>query len=172
VWSCEEWDFTHSLNPNTFKKLCVLSLSTKKGFHPNGAPLDSKKVFDAACYLDKTRYFLCRINSFQFLANPSRRHWTLARRVVKTTKESVVILRSELGGPVKNSPMLKAARNSEMLTFADIDFASYEDNKKNRSEACLFCNSMIFFGNQENQIASPEALQKLILLLRLRESQN
>jgi hypothetical protein len=69
----------------------------------------------------------------QFFSNPARRHWTLARRVVnylKTTQDSVLVLSSEQGGPVKYSQMLKAAGNSELLTFTDSDFASCEETKK------------------------------------------
>ena len=47
----------------------------------------------------------------QFFSNPARRHWTLARGVVnylKTTQDSVLFLSSEQGGPVTDSPMLKA----------------------------------------------------------------
>jgi hypothetical protein len=45
-------------------------------------------------------------------------HWLEAR------------FRSEQGGPVTNSPMLKAAGNSELLTFTDSDFASCEETRK------------------------------------------
>jgi hypothetical protein len=61
----------------------------------------------------------------QFFSNPARRHWTLAQSVVnslKTTQDYVLFLSSEQGGTVTNSPMLKAAGNSELLTFTDSDF--------------------------------------------------
>jgi hypothetical protein len=78
---------------------------------------------------------------FQLFSNPARRHWTLALRVVnylKTTQGSVLILSSEQGGPVNKSPMLKAAGNSELLTFTDSDFDSCEETRKSRSGACIF----------------------------------
>jgi len=65
--------------------------------------------------------------------NPARRHWTLARRVanyLKTTQDSVLFLSSQQGGPVTSSPMLKAAVNSELLTFTDSDFAFCEKTRK------------------------------------------
>jgi len=74
----------------------------------------------------------------QFFSKPGRRHWTLARGVVnyhKTTQDSVLFLSSEQGRPVKNTPMLKAAGNSELLTFTESDFASCEKTRKSKSGA-------------------------------------
>jgi hypothetical protein len=85
----------------------------------------------------------------QFFSNPARRHWTLARRVVnylKTTQDSVLFLNSKQGGPVTNSPMLKATGNSELLTFTDSDFASCEGTRKSTSRAFIFLrNSLIYW---------------------------
>jgi hypothetical protein len=94
----------------------------------------------------------------QFFSNPARRHWTLARRVVnylKTTQDSVLFLSSEQGGPVTDSPMLKAAGNSELLTFTDSDFASCEETRKSRSGACIFfCNSLIYWkSGKQNHVS-------------------
>ena len=94
----------------------------------------------------------------QFFSNPARRHWTLARRVVnylKTTQDSVLFLSSEQGGPVTDSPMLKAAGNSELLTFTDSDFASCEETRKSRSGACIFfCNSLVYWkSGKQNHVS-------------------
>ena len=96
--------------------------------------------FNAAYCLDEP-YISYAISISQFFSNPARRHWTLALRVVnylKTTQGSVLILSSEQGGPVNKSPMLKAAGNSELLTFTDSDFDSCEETRKSRSGACIF----------------------------------
>jgi len=94
----------------------------------------------------------------QFLSNPARRHWTLARRVVnyfKTTQDSVLFLSSEQVEPVTNSPMLKAAGNSELLTFTDSDFAFCEETRKSRSGACIFfCDSLIYWkSGKQNHVS-------------------
>jgi hypothetical protein len=91
-------------------------------------------------------------------SNPARRHWTLARRVVnfrKTTQDSVLFLISEQEGPVTNSPMLKATRNSELLTLSDSDFASCEETRKSRSGSCIFfCNSLIYWkSGKQNEVS-------------------
>jgi hypothetical protein len=94
----------------------------------------------------------------QFFSNPARRHWTLAQKVVKylkTTQDSVLFLSSEQGGLVMNSPMLKCAGNSELLTFTDSDFASCEETRKSRSGACIFfCNSLIYWkSGKQNHVS-------------------
>jgi hypothetical protein len=64
----------------------------------------------------------------QFFPSPARRHWTLARRVVKylkTTQDSVLF--------PTNSPIVKAVGNSEMLTFIDSEFSTSEETRKSRS---------------------------------------
>jgi len=45
-----------------------------------------------------------------------------------------------------NSPTLKAAGNSELLTFTDSYFSSCEETRKSRSGACIFLsNSLIYW---------------------------
>jgi hypothetical protein len=51
--------------------------------------------------------------------------------------------------------MLKAAGNSELLTFTDSDFASCEETRKSRFGACIFfCNSLIYWKSGEQDLVS------------------
>ena len=54
-----------------------------------------------------------------------------------------------------DSPMLKAAGNSELLTFTDSDFASCEETIKSRSRGCIFfCNSLIYWkSGKQNHVS-------------------
>jgi hypothetical protein len=54
-----------------------------------------------------------------------------------------------------NSPMLKAAGNSELLTFTDSDFASCKERRKSRSGAYIFFrNSLIYWkSGKQNQVS-------------------
>jgi len=140
----------HSLNASILKKSYELSPSTKKTRSASQwSPIElqdsfwnlkmknfiligpsSHRKFDASRYPDKTRYFIFHVNSFPILA---RTHRTLARRVVnyfKTTQDSVLSLISEQGGPVTNSPMLKAAGNSELLIYTDSDLLPMKKQEK------------------------------------------
>jgi hypothetical protein len=106
----------------------------------------------------------------KFFSNPARRHWTLARRVVnylKSSQDSVLFLSSEQGGPVTDSPMLKTAGNSELLTFTDSDFASCEETRKSRSGACIFfCNSLIHWkSGKQNHVSSSATEAEFYALL-------
>ena len=107
---------------------------------------------------------------FQFFSNPALRHWTLAERVVnyiKTTQDSVLFLSSDQGGPVTNSPMLKAARKSELLTFTDSDIAFCEEIRKSISGACIaFCNWLIYLkSGKQNHVLRSTAEAELYALL-------
>ena len=136
-WVCEEWDFTLSTPVYWRIRTHFLLPQRKQGLQPSGAPLDSKKASGIwRCNLlpgqDQIFHIPCQFFR-NFFPNPARRHWTLARRVanyLKTTQDSVLFLSSQQGGPVTSSPMLKAAVNSELLTFTDSDFAFCEKTRK------------------------------------------
>jgi len=122
----------HSLNASILKKSYALSPSTKETRStPQWSPIRlpesfwnlKMKKFDPHLYRQLIGSLMQLATSTrpdiaysvsdlsQFFPNPARRHWTLARRVVnylKTTQDSVLFLSSEQGGPVTDSPMLKA----------------------------------------------------------------
>ena len=54
-----------------------------------------------------------------------------------------------------DSTMLKAAGNSELLTFTGSDFASCEETRKSRCEACIFfCKSLIYWkSGKQNHVS-------------------
>jgi len=56
---------------------------------------------------------------------------------------------------VNNSPIVKAAGNSELLTFTDSDFASCQETRKRISVACIFfCNSLIYWkSGKQNHVS-------------------
>ena len=55
----------------------------------------------------------------------------------------------------QNSPIFKAAGNSELLSFTDSVFASCEETRKSRSRACIFfCNSVIYWkSGKQNHVS-------------------
>ena len=151
----------HSLNANILKKSYALSPSTEETRSTpqwstirlqESFPSEDEK-FDPHLYrqlIGSLIQLATRIRPdisysvsilSRFFSNTARRQWTLAWREVnflKTTQDSVLYLSSEQGGPVTNSPMLKAAGNLELLTFTDSDFASYEETIKSRCVVCSF----------------------------------
>jgi hypothetical protein len=86
---------------------------------------------------------------------------------LKTTQDSVLFLSSEQGGPVTNSPMLKAAGNSELLTCTDSDFDSCEETRKRRSGACIFFrNSLIYWkSGKQNPVSRSTTKAEFYALL-------
>jgi len=164
LWGvCEQWDFTLSTlaywrNCAYFLFQQVVAIRRWKIRFSFILPIHWK--FDTAWYLGKTRYFLCRINSFpQFFANSARGHWQLAQRGVnylKLLKLSFFSLALSKEGPwIGNyAPMFKTTGNSELLSLSEGDFASCEETRKSRSGACIFfCNSLIHW-NSEHKITS------------------
>jgi hypothetical protein len=65
--------------------------------------------------------------------------------------------------------MLKAAGNSELLTFTDSNCASCEETKKADLEPAFSFVIRWFIENQGNKITSQEVPQKLSLMLCFRE---
>jgi hypothetical protein len=63
--------------------------------------------------------------------------------------------------------MLKAARNSELLTFTNSDFASCEEIRKSRSGACIFfCNSLIYWkSGKQNHVSRSTTQAEFYALL-------
>jgi len=61
---------------------------------------------------------------------------------------------------VTSSPMLKAAGNSELLTFTDSDFASCEETRESRSGAWIFfCNSLIYWKSEKQNDVSRSTIE-------------
>jgi hypothetical protein len=68
--------------------------------------------------------------------------------------------------------MLKAAGNSELLTFTGSDFASCEETRKSRCEACIFfCKSLIYWksGKQNHVSRSTTEAEFYALLEGIKE---
>jgi hypothetical protein len=63
--------------------------------------------------------------------------------------------------------MLKAAGNSELLTFTDSGFASCEETRKSRSRACIFfSDSLIYWkSGKQNHISRSTTKAELYALL-------
>ena len=147
----------HSLNASILKKSDVFSPSTKETrSSPQCSPIRLQESFwnlemknsilictasslEVRCnslrVQDQILNYPCQFfpNSFPILFKSSSKTLDIgskSRQLPQTTQDSVLFLSSEQGGSVNNSPMLKAAGNSALLTFSDSDFASCEETRR------------------------------------------
>jgi len=105
----------------------------------------------------------------KLFSNPSRRHWTLARKVVsylKTSQASVLFLSSEQGGPLNISPTLNAAEKLITAALHWQRFGCLWKYKKRSRDYIFLCNLLIYWKpKKQNHVSRCEQRLRFILLL-------
>ena len=129
---------------STPRKFLNLKMKMRSSFVP-----PTHRNFDATRYLDKTRYFIFRVNSFPILFKSSSKTLGIGSKSSQLPQNY---------SRFRPFPELWARRASDKLTNAQSCrklrtshlhwqwFCSCEEKRKNRSEDCIsLCNSLVYW---------------------------